>query len=191
MDHTTRVFLLGRLVIKFWAAEDKAQAFEAIYAICYPLVWRFIKRMGGPAASEADELAQETMLAVYRGLNNLDDPLKVEAYLLATAKNKFYDWHRPHKIVSVDLPDCDFESSDASPEKELYCREVLRQAMACLSERQQSCCILLAKGYKIKEIAQKLGICEGAVKKHLHNARLKLRGCPCWHEWAKRGKMAA
>ena len=48
-----------------------------------------------------------------------------------------------------------------------------------LTEREQQVAALVCSGLANKEIARELGLCEGTVKQHLHNAYCKLRVGNC------------
>lgn len=158
-------------------------AFAALFGHYAPRVKSYLRRMG-LSDGAAEELAQETLLAVWRKAD-LFDPAggSASAWIFAIARNLRIDMARRSGRVSATLSDIDAEFAvDPSP---LPDNEVARhQASARLhsalselsAEQMQVVELSFFQSKAHGEIATVLGLPLGTVKSRLRLAMAKLRG---------------
>ncbi len=148
------------------------------------LAWRLVGNH-----SEAEDLAQEAFLRLYRSLPNFRGESRISTWLYRTTtrlaidhlrreriKRKLFFFRRDNDAPDpVELacdpgnnPDRDFQSQQAM--------QTLRRSLSKLSSRQQVIFTLRHyEGLALKEIAAHLGLQTGTVKAHLHRAVTQLR----------------
>ncbi|MFN0125974.1 MAG: sigma-70 family RNA polymerase sigma factor [Verrucomicrobiales bacterium] len=162
--------------------QDRA-AFATLFAHFAPLVKTFMRRSGVSEAS-ADELAQETLLLVWRKAS-LFDPLTAgaAAWIFTIARNIRIDAHRRGRrggLTETSDVDAEFQV-DESPGPDSHMAAVqaetrVRAALAELSEEQRR--VLELSFYEEKahgEIARILQIPLGTVKSRSRLAMNRLR----------------
>ena len=174
---------LGRSRSRPWRNSQDRAAFAALFEHFAPRVKTFMRRSGASEAS-ADELAQETLLAVWRKAA-LFDPASAGAssWIFTIARNLRIDALRREKRGSAhETSDIDAEFQvDESPQPDSSLASAqsetrVRAALAELSEDQMR--VIELSFYEEKahaEIAQILQIPLGTVKSRLRLAMNRLR----------------
>ncbi len=162
-------------------AEQDRQAFAALFERYAGRVKAFLMS-GGAAAEDADEVAQEVMVTVWRK-SAMFDPAKAAAstWIFAIARNRRIDMFRRKSRPAPDPEDPLFQP-DPEPGglEELSARELqeqMRIGIAQLSEEQQV--ILRAAfydGLTHGEIAVKFTLPLGTVKSRIRLSFKHLRG---------------
>ncbi len=143
-------------------------------------VWRYLRLLGCDPAT-AEDLTQETFLAVYYRPFELRSTASSAAYLRRVARNLFLKERRglARRPAQCDLDAADavFETRSGEDEGEAY-RESLRACLRDLSERSRTA-LDLRYGAKIErtEIARRLGMKDQGVKTLLQRAKQALREC--------------
>ena len=129
---------------------------------------------------DAEDAAQETFLAYHRERREFESTAHIRAWLLKTAINKARNisasfWKRNR----IDLPDFSKWAGslpDTSGERDGPDPDVLIGAVMGLPEKCRiTVHLFYYEDYQVKEIADVLGISEGAVKSQLHRGRELLR----------------
>lgn len=143
-------------------------------------VWRFLIALGCDS-SEAEDLTQETFVAVFRGGFEYRGPSETEAYLRKVAKHRFISSVRKRRRAPVvrNLDDVDVEWAQFESEIEGDRRiELLRRCLETLAQRARQG---LELRYRIDlsraEIAKRLDMKENGVRTLLDRARTALREC--------------
>lgn len=140
-------------------------------------------------ADDAKDVYQETIWRVYKGLPKFRGEAAFSTWLFRVATNVCLTHVKKKKrrrAVSLDerrdddeRRDVDPEATTPAPDREAVDREIgaeIEQALAELSPRQRLTFTMKHyEGYKIREIAEKTGISEGAVKGYLFEATRRLR----------------
>jgi RNA polymerase sigma-70 factor, ECF subfamily len=157
--------------------------FEKIVAAYAPRIIRLAQRLVGNR-EEAEDIAQEAFLRLYRGLADFRGESSLGTWLYRTVSRLAIDFLRRENLrrriffFRPDNNDCDLLEGVAdpalSPNERLLLGEKLRRlqkALDRLSPRQRAVFVLRHKeGLPIREIAALLGLGEGTVKVHLHRA---------------------
>lgn len=162
------------------AARGDRSAFALLFKHFAPRLKSFLLR-SGIAAGVADEIVQETMLAVWRKAGTFDrSKAGASAWIMTIARNLRIDHQRRDRLVTVaDLgderepaPDPDGETLTLERERD----ERVRAALAALSAEQAA--IVRLSFYSETphtEIARELGIPLGTVKSRIRLAMARLR----------------
>lgn len=170
----------SRLIVAVAQAADRV-AFTALFGHFAPRVKAYLLRTGSDDAL-ADELAQETLLSVWRKAASFD-PARASAatWIFTIARNLRVDRFRKEwrdVAVGDDLPDAVDEA--ATPDESLSGderSERVRQALRKLPPDQIKVIELsFFEEAPHAEIARALGIPLGTVKSRIRIAMIKLRG---------------
>lgn len=123
---------------------------------------------------DAEDVAQETYLRAYRGLQSLQDPGSLLAWLLRIARNLALN--RQRAIQDVFVGDIDV-SEIAEPEPDADKRQpALAHAMVTLAADERRLCERYYHGgWTTTRLANEMGISEAAVRKRLQRVRDRLR----------------
>lgn len=165
------------LILAIASTQDRA-AFAELFQHFAPRVKSYMLRLGAPPET-AEELAQETLLTVWRKAA-LFDPARAGAstWIFTIARNLRIDALRRERRPLIDLPDVEPEP-EATPDTLLDGAERdgrLRQAMADLPPDQAE--VVRLSFFEDKphsEIAGQLGLPLGTVKSRLRLALIRLR----------------
>lgn len=166
---------LARLLHAVGAGRDRA-AFAALFRHFGPRLKAFFMR-SGLSAGIAEDLAQETMLSVWRKASYYDARRAgVATWVFTIARNLRIDHLRRQPGMMTEPPDQEdtepVELSVLGAERDLQ----VRRALACLSPEQQAVIRLSYYGEKSQsEIAGELGIPLGTVKSRVRLAMERLR----------------
>ena len=139
-------------------------------------VWlRGVARRGlaraGRGMEDCEDIVQETLLAMHLKRDSWDEAQPLEPWLRAIAHHKLVDHLRRRGFRDhVDL--ADLAETLASPQTgEEGVSVDARQMLACLPERQRGIVVAISiEGRSARDVGQKLGMSEGAVRVALHRA---------------------
>jgi RNA polymerase sigma-70 factor, ECF subfamily len=183
-----------RLILSVQEGEKSEQNARRLFELFYARLFRYF-RIRGWSTESTEDLTQDAVLGVYRGIEAFRFESKCEAWLLRIAKNAYANFLRgrdaekrgKQREVSLEFvlekdPGRLGEGSVLPPPQleELIDHERLKQVedlVAAMPERMRECFTLRYKhGYQYGEIAVLLRISIGTVKAHLHHARERLKG---------------
>jgi len=178
---------LDRKLIEGLQANDRdsiATAYDTYGGYAYALAVRVLGQ-----SSDAEDVVQESFLALWRQAERLDAARGLRSYLMTIVHNKAIDrlrqkGRRPEAVLNDDAPVKAPDSDDpaAMAELEAEAKEV-RDAMDSLSNEQRRALELTYfQGLTINDAAAELQIPVGTVKSRLRLAlghlRRKLEGRP-------------
>ncbi len=162
-------------------AGDQA-AFEELYRRYRNRLYDFLVRYTGDPAS-AQDLFQETFLRVFRDRHRYQPQAAFTTWLFTIARNLFLDsvkrTRTPGTFPGLETAIRAAPDPTPGPLETLEQQEaevVLRRAIAFLTEENRAI-LLLSRfgGLRYRQIAEILGISEGAVKVRTHRALQALR----------------
>lgn len=174
LDDVADEALLARI-----AARDRA-AFAVLFTRYAGRVSRFLTR-GGMSSAEADEGAQEVMLAVWRRADTFDpDRAGAATWIYAIARNRRVDMARRRR-PAPDPDDPQFRPDPAPAADQARAADqrdaAVRAALVSLSEDQREAVRLaFYEGLSHAEVAAVLDAPLGTVKSRLRLAMNRLRG---------------
>lgn len=168
------------LIVRIGRQQDR-EAFKVLFASFAPRVKSYLMRHGATPA-QADDLAQETLLAVWRKASYFDPHrASVSAWLFTIARNLRIDSLRRERAsfaYDLDLPEQADDAPGADEELASAERDVrVREALKILPIEQIE--VIRLSFFQDKahpEIAEQLKLPLGTVKSRLRLAMARLRG---------------
>ncbi len=167
--------LLGRVA----EARDK-QAFSELFTHYGPRLKSFMLRKGSPT-EEAEDLVQETMIAVWRKAHlYASDKGSVTTWVYTVARNLRIDRYRRNGAVHLTGLDDYDEAADDTPSDDVVNRSqedsLVRAALAELpGEQSEILRLSYIQDMPQSEIAEKLNIPLGTVKSRMRLAYRRMR----------------
>jgi len=170
--------------IRLAQAGDVA-AFETLYGLHKRRVYSLCRRMSGNEA-EAEDLAQEVFLLVFRKLVNFRGQSAFSTWLHRVTVNVVLMRFRKKGLMAVSLQELldpaegETAKSDFGHRDEVLAgavdRVVMERAIEDLPPGYRTVFVLFdIEGYEHNEIAAMLGCTIGNTKSQLHKARMKMR----------------
>ena len=128
---------------------------------------------------EAEDVVQEVGVKLWERRNELEALRSVEAYAMSAVRNRCLDYARSSHNRSDELTETHDAAHEQTPYKKTEQADMaafVRQLTDRLPEQQQSVIRLRdIEGYELEEIAEILGMNDGAVRTSLSRARQKIR----------------
>lgn len=169
----------GELITRIAATRDR-DAFADLFAYHFPRVKAYLLRVGA-SPSVAEEIAQETLLRVWRRADCFDPSVAAAStWIYVIARNLRIDRLRGERLVDGRDPDPS-EAPDSPPSGESIAilqerRARVRQAVSSLSAEQARIIELFYfEEHPYSEIARMLGLPLGTVKSRVRLAVQRLR----------------
>jgi len=136
----------------------------------------FAYRMVGNAA-EADDIAQETFLRLWRNRAVWEPRAQLRTWLFRVARNLCVDRFRRREVVTDEFPELADERRSASGEvQQRQVERIVAGALAALPERQRAAIgLVYYEGLSNIEAADVLGVSVEAIESLLARARRNLR----------------
>jgi len=158
---------------------EKAQlgdedAFTTLLSHIEPMLRAFfISRIG--ARVDVDDLIQNTLLRVHRGLPDLNDRARLKAFTMKAAIYELQDFYRGRYSAKERLFDTDPEPDYPDDGDDIGADIDARRALDALPAKARTIMELREYGYRYEEIAQKLDTTVAAVKMQVKRAFEKMR----------------
>ena len=152
------------------AMTARAESFDDFYRVQFPRLVPLARALCGP--SNADDIAQEAMLAVYRDWRRVGDLAAPEALARRTCANLAVSAFRRRvcELKALVRLGSAVVQPALTPDDEAFW-----SAVRALPKRQaQAAALRYLYDLSVVEIAETLNISEGAVKQHLSRARAAL-----------------
>ncbi len=156
--------------------ETLAAVYDAYGALAYGLAFKVVG-----SQTEAEDVVQESFLALWRQADRLDPEKGLRSYLLSIVHHRAIDrirrrGRRPETELDLDLP---LPSNDEDPADTAVRnseRETVRAALVALSlDQRRTVEMVYFQGLTMSEAAERLGIPTGTVKSRLRLALGRLR----------------
>lgn len=161
------------LVLRVQSGERKA--FDLLVAQWHQRLTKRVFRLTQDASATKD-IAQETWIAVIKGIRRLDKPSLFQHWIYRIARNKCADWIRKKQSERKLKETFSEESESWNESKTDGAVDVVRSGIRKLPSDQRSVLTLFYfDEMGVREIALNLGIPEGTVKSRLYHARKMLK----------------
>ncbi len=161
-------------------------AFEELVLLFDKKVYNYCLRMTNNR-NDAEDLAQEVFLKVYKNLKNFRKDSKFSTWIYRIAYNTCVDNYRKkrfkllplNKIIDEEQQEIDIPSPGPLPEEQVISNEkysLIKECIAQLKPRYKSAIILRdIHNYSYREIAEILDVPIGTVKSDINRGRALLR----------------
>lgn len=133
----------------------------------------FIKRLGKNTV--VDDLVQNTLLRMHRGLEDLQQPERFKAFVMKAAMFELQDYYRGRYKMREQLYEPDTVLHDKGSAKDTGLAVDLERALATLTPTSRRVLELREYGYRYQEIGEMLDLTEAAVKMRVKRAFKQLR----------------
>ena len=150
-------------------SHPEAAEFEALFMEHWARVYRLLRRLVGDPA-EAEDLALETFLRLYRNRRKQERDFNVGGWLYRVATNlglhSIRSWkRREHYELTAGRYALESQADDSPVEilAQAEERQRVQRALARMNERQSQLLILRHSGLSYKEIAAALGIAAASI----------------------------
>ena len=157
------------------AGAKRRQKFDELVGVYHQDMYRYAAWLSRDRAV-AEDVVQESLLRAWKSLDALRDAAAAKHWLLTIVRRENARYFERRRLETVDVDDLT-PSQEAlladQPDHEL---DDVRAAIYRLEDDYREPLVLqVLMGYSTKEIAELMGLKQGAVLTRLHRARLKLR----------------
>jgi RNA polymerase sigma-70 factor (ECF subfamily) len=128
------------------------------------------RRLGSQRSADAEDLVQETLIAVHRKGGTYDEAQPFTPWLYAIARYKLIDQFRRNKDDKVSLEDADALVSSADFDAALASRDVERLLDKLPRRSRDLVRSVKVEGLSTREAASRASMSESAVKVAVHRA---------------------
>ena len=157
------------------AVGERRQRFDRLVAVYYMDMFRYAAWLCRDR-SIAEEVVQEALLRAWKSLDALRDAAAAKQWLLTIVRRENARYFERRRLETVDIDNLTAAQSALlaeAPNEEL---NDLREAIYRLEDDYREPLVLqVLMGYSTSEIAEVMGLKQGAVLTRLHRARLKLK----------------
>ena len=165
------------------AKKGEHDAFNGIIEKYYRSVLNLVYRFYGCEPHEAEDIAQEVFLRIFRSIGKFEGRSSFFTYLYKVTMNLCFKKRKSSKAVASldELQDhgaglCDSRSSVESDYQKEELGKMVHEAISSLPEEQRAVVVLNRfQGLSYEEIAQVLNLSLPAVKSRLHRAKIALK----------------
>ncbi len=156
-------------------AAERRQRFDRTVAVYHQDMYRYAAWLSRDKVI-AEDVVQEALLRAWKSLDALRDDTAAKPWLLTIVRRENARYFERKRLETVDIDDLS-ASQEAllaeQPDEEL---DDLRQALYELDDDYREPLVLqVLMGYSTSEIAEQMGLKQGAVLTRLHRARAKLK----------------
>jgi len=153
----------------------RRQRFDRLVTVFYQDMYRFAAWLSRDKAI-AEDVVQEALLRAWKSLDALRDDGAAKQWLLTIVRRENARYFERRRLETVDIDDLSATQAALiaeSPNEEL---DDLRTAIFGLDDDYREPLVLqVLMGYSTNEIAEMMGLKQGAVLTRLHRARHKLK----------------
>ncbi len=156
------------------AQSGDTTARDALLAGITPVLRGFFRsRIGG--RDDVDDLVQNALIRVHRGLGALQRADRFKAFAMKAALYELQDFYRGRYSSREALFDPDLPTPGSVDAEDTALRVDLERALATLTEHARAILEMRELGYPYAEIADALGTTEAAVKMQVKRSFARLR----------------
>ena len=156
------------------AQRGDEEAFAVLLSRIQPMLRAFFISRIGPRI-DVDDLVQNTLIRLHRGLAELNDAGRLKAFTMKAALFELQDYYRGRYSVKELLFEPEAASEQVDDASVSGAAIDVERALASLSDHARAIIELRELGYRYEEIAEKLGTTEAAVKMQVKRAFEKMR----------------
>ncbi len=156
-------------------ADGRKRKFDRVVAVYYTDMFRYAAWLCRDK-SIAEDVVQEALLRAWKSLDALREDAAAKQWLLTIVRRENARYFERRRLETVDIDNLTASQSALlaeAPNEEL---NDLREAIYELEDDYREPLVLqVLMGYSTNEIAELMGLKQGAVLTRLHRARIKLK----------------
>ena len=158
------------------AVGERRQRFDRLVAVYYMDMFRYAAWLCRDR-SIAEEVVQEALLRAWKSLDALRDAAAAKQWLLTIVRRENARYFERRRLETIDIDNLTASQSALLAEAPNEEPNDLREAIYGLEDDYREPLVLqVLMGYSTSEIAEMMGLKQGAVLTRLHRARHKLKG---------------
>jgi RNA polymerase sigma-70 factor (ECF subfamily) len=154
---------------------ERRQRFDQIVGVFHQDMYRYAAWLSRDKAI-AEDVVQEALLRAWKSLDALRDDSSAKQWLLTIVRRENARYFERKRLETVDIDNLTASQAAllaTAPDEEL---DDMRQAIYELEDDYREPLVLqVLMGFSTNEIAEQMGLKQGAVLTRLHRARAKLR----------------
>ena len=157
------------------ADNERRQRFDSVVTVFYQDMYRYAAWLCRDIGI-AEEVVQEALLRAWKSLDALRDDDAAKPWLLTIVRRENARYFERKRLETVDIDNLTPAQSAMLAETDDSDLDDMRQAIYRLDDDYREPLVLqVMMGHSTKEIAELMGLQQGAVLTRLHRARLKLK----------------
>ncbi|MDA0706842.1 MAG: sigma-70 family RNA polymerase sigma factor [Proteobacteria bacterium] len=157
------------------AGQVRRQRFDRIVAVFHQDIYRYAAWLSRDKAI-AEDVVQEALLRAWKSLDALREDVATKPWLLTIVRRENARYFQRKRLETVDIDNLTASQSALLSEQPDDDLGDMREAIYALDDDYREPLVLqVLMGYSTSEIAEQMGIQQGAVLTRLHRARAKLR----------------
>ena len=157
------------------AAKTRRRKFDQVVGVYHQDMYRYAAWLSRDKAI-AEDVVQEALLRAWKSLDALRDDASAKQWLLTIVRRENARHFERKRLETVDIDNLTASQAALLAVKEDRELEDMRQAIYELDDEYREPLVLqVLMGYSTNEIAEQMGLKQGAVLTRLHRARGKLR----------------
>jgi len=157
------------------AGRERHRRFDRVVSVFHRDMYRYAAWLCRDSGI-AEEVVQEALLRAWKSLDALRDDDAARPWLLTIVRRENARYFERKRLETVDIDNLSPAQSAMVAETEDPEVDELRQAIYKLDNDYREPLVLqVLMGHSTKEIAELMGIQQGAVLTRLHRARIKLK----------------
>jgi RNA polymerase sigma-70 factor (ECF subfamily) len=164
-----------REIAPIWrlAQTGDEKAYEQALRLIAQRLRAFFRRRMNNTPEDAEDMVQETLMAIHTRRHTYDDAFPVSAWIMAIAKYKLIDFWRKHgtrdnltdEFDETDMSQQSIMASDAATSNLADIQKLLNQLP---DKQRQAIELIKLLGLSVSEAAQQTGLSESALKVQVH-----------------------
>ena len=157
------------------ADKERKQRFDRIVAVLYKDMYRYAAWLSRDPGV-AEEVVQEALLRAWKSLHALRDDAAAKPWLLTIVRRENARYFERKRLETVDIDGLTpAQSAMVVAADDSEAREVREAILRLEDDYREPLVLQVMMGHSTQEIADLMGLKQGAVLTRLHRARLKLR----------------
>lgn len=164
-----------REIAPIWrlAQTGDEKAYEQALRLIAQRLRPFFRRRMNNTPEEAEDMVQETLLAIHTRRHTYDAAFPVSAWIIAIAKYKLIDFWRKHGRresfnVAFDDTDLSQQSNDTANAVTSNLADIQKLLRQLPAKQRQAIELTKLLGLSVSEAAQQTGVSESALKVQVH-----------------------
>lgn len=153
----------------------RKQRFDRVVGVFHGDMYRYAAWLCRDKAI-AEDVVQEALLRAWKSLEALRDDAAAKQWLLTIVRRENARYFERRRLETVDIDNLTASQAALLAEAPTEELDELREAIFRLEDDYREPLVLqVLMGFSTKEIAEHMGLKQGAVLTRLHRARLKLK----------------